>query len=150
MTANGNRWTASVLVSDLYGNTDKAKPRVCYYFSATSKKDKTVTKPFNALNGGYYVFALDNTAEYNVDMFDFNTTPMPMDSITFPLGTNWLVEDTSKEADTPTGITTGISEVKPQLQNAHDEWYSIGGSRLGVRPTTKGVYIRNGKKMVVK
>ena len=76
----------------------------------------------------------------------FNTTPMPMDSITFRLGTNWLVEDTSKEADTP----TGISEVKPQLQNAHDKWYSIGGSRLGVRPTTKGVYIRNGKKMVVK
>ena len=31
-----------------------------------------------------------------------------------------------------------------------DSWYSIDGKRLPDRPTTHGIYIHNGKKVVVK
>jgi hypothetical protein len=31
-----------------------------------------------------------------------------------------------------------------------DEWYSLDGRRLSGKPTTKGVYINNGKKVAIK
>ena len=31
-----------------------------------------------------------------------------------------------------------------------DEWYSLDGRKLSGKPTKKGLYIRNGKKIVVK
>ena len=31
-----------------------------------------------------------------------------------------------------------------------DAWYTLNGTRLDGKPATKGIYIRNGKKVVVK
>ena len=49
------------------------------------------------------------------------------------------------------GIATGISEVNEQ--NASDgkaEWYSLDGQKLNGVPTAKGLYIVNGRKVLVK
>lgn len=46
------------------------------------------------------------------------------------------------------GITTGITEA-PQ-QNVKAEWYSLDGRKLNGAPTEKGLYIINGKKVLVK
>ena len=47
------------------------------------------------------------------------------------------------------GAATGIGVIdKGQLTN--DNWYDLNGRRLQGRPTRKGVYILNGKKVVVK
>ena len=46
------------------------------------------------------------------------------------------------------GITTGITET-PQ-QNVKAEWYSLDGRKLNGAPTEKGLYIINGKKVLVK
>lgn len=47
------------------------------------------------------------------------------------------------------GNATGISVVKANAQGG-DSWYNISGSRLSSKPTQKGVYIHQGKKVVVK
>lgn len=47
------------------------------------------------------------------------------------------------------GNATGISVVKANAQT-DESWYTIGGTRLSGKPTQKGVYIHQGKKVVVK
>ena len=76
-------------------------------------------------------------------MFDFDTQPMPMESITFSLGTNWLTEDTSKEN------TTGISTRSNLQSREEDGWYSLSGLRLDEQPARKGIYIYKRKKVVI-
>ena len=49
--------------------------------------------------------------------------------------------------DEPTGIRT-IDNVENTVDN--DAWYTVNGVRLQGEPATKGVYIHNGKKVVVK
>ena len=44
---------------------------------------------------------------------------------------------------------TGIESV-PEEQDAIDRWYSIDGRRLSGKPTKKGLYIKNGHKVVIK
>ncbi len=44
---------------------------------------------------------------------------------------------------------TSIDKLQ-QENNAEGEWYDLGGRRLGVQPTMKGVYVRNGKKIAIK
>ena len=45
------------------------------------------------------------------------------------------------------GATTGINniEISPK-----DEWYNIMGHKLNYRPVTKGIYIHNGKKVIIR
>ena len=45
---------------------------------------------------------------------------------------------------------TGIINVLAEARNNADGWYSLGGVRLGGKPTQKGVYINNGRKVVIK
>ncbi|MBR6852948.1 MAG: leucine-rich repeat protein [Prevotella sp.] len=44
--------------------------------------------------------------------------------------------------------TTSIDEVRCQM--ADGEWYDLQGRRLDSKPTQKGLYINNGKKIVIK
>ena len=49
------------------------------------------------------------------------------------------------------GIATGISEVNEEnVMNGKAEWYSLDGRKLNGVPTAKGLYIVNGKKVLVK
>ena len=43
---------------------------------------------------------------------------------------------------------TGISEITTASSNS-DTWYTLGGQRLDRKPTLKGIYIRNSKKVIV-
>ena len=47
------------------------------------------------------------------------------------------------------GIATGISETNNQVTKKL-EWYSLDGRKLNGVPTEKGLYIANGKKVMVK
>ena len=44
---------------------------------------------------------------------------------------------------------TGIREIKNETKG-NDRWYSLDGRELKSQPTVKGIYIKNGKKVVVK
>lgn len=54
------------------------------------------------------------------------------------------------------GVATGISNASPlnengQMMNGKDaEWYNLNGQKLGGKPTSSGLYIVNGKKVVIK
>ena len=48
---------------------------------------------------------------------------------------------------------TGITDqpiLNSQFSNLNSEWYTLDGRRLSGKPTTKGLYIVNGRKVVVK
>lgn len=44
---------------------------------------------------------------------------------------------------------TGIKNVTPILDHGEDVWYSLDGHLLNGRPSTKGIYIHNGRKEVI-
>ena len=46
--------------------------------------------------------------------------------------------------------STGISGIAETTGTQADAWYTIGGQRLQGKPSTKGLYIVNGKKVIVK
>ena len=46
--------------------------------------------------------------------------------------------------------TTGIEELVDKRMNTNDSWYTIDGRKLQGAPTSKGLYIRNGKKVIVR
>ena len=46
------------------------------------------------------------------------------------------------------GGTTGIADVRSQMEEGRGEYYNLNGQR--VAQPNKGLYIINGKKMVVK
>ena len=46
--------------------------------------------------------------------------------------------------------TTGIMEVIQTTDNGAGDWYSLDGRKLSSKPMKKGVYIQNGKKIVIK
>ena len=53
-----------------------------------------------------------------------------------------------EEAD---GSTTAIDAITGEVINdAADGWYSVDGMKLNAQPTKKGIYINNGKKVVIK
>jgi len=48
---------------------------------------------------------------------------------------------------------TGIESVELRTENgefATAAWYTLDGRKLNAKPTTKGMYILNGRKVVVK
>ena len=49
------------------------------------------------------------------------------------------------------GDTTGMEELKNEkIEELNSEWYDLQGRKLGIKPTRKGLYINNGKKIVIK
>ena len=46
-------------------------------------------------------------------------------------------------------IETGISELQ-HATPADDHWYTLGGQRLSGEPTQKGLYIKNGRKVIIR
>ena len=44
----------------------------------------------------------------------------------------------------PVGISDAAATEEAEV------WYTVGGVRLATKPTAKGVYIQNGKKVVIK
>ena len=140
LTGNGNSWYCKIPVSEFTPGQ-----KVEYYFGAGSNNGKYITKPLNAQNGSVFSFTLTNEGTYDETMFDFDTAPIAKEKITFVLNTKYLYEDLS------TSPTTAISEVKTDnTAKADNSWYTISGTRLSKRPSAKGIYIFNGKKIAVK
>ena len=147
LTGNGNCWHADVPLSDFTGGQPipaNGIP-VSYYLSATSNNGKTVTKPINAQKGSLYDFTITSAVEYDRNQFNYTTEPASDDQIKFLMGNSLIREDTSTE---PT--TTGIVEIADGnggMDNGRKGWYTINGMPLTQKPTAKGIYIYNGKKV---
>jgi hypothetical protein len=48
------------------------------------------------------------------------------------------------------GSATGIVEMRNEKREMSNDWYTLDGQKLDGQPTAKGVYINNGKKVVIK
>jgi len=48
------------------------------------------------------------------------------------------------------GETTEIGTITPTIAEGNEAWFSLDGIRLNGAPTKKGLYINNGKKVVIK
>ena len=48
------------------------------------------------------------------------------------------------------GSATGIVEMRNEKREMSNDWYTLDGRKLDGQPTAKGVYINNGKKVVIK
>ena len=46
--------------------------------------------------------------------------------------------------------TTGVASMADGIDDMSDEWYTLDGRKLNGKPTTKGLYIVNGKKVMIK
>ena len=46
------------------------------------------------------------------------------------------------------GNTTGVNDVRSKMDDVRGEYYNLAGQR--VAQPTKGIYISNGKKVIVK
>ena len=60
-----------------------------------------------------------------------------------------------EEEDIHNGITTGIEDATHQMDNGqwtmdNAEWYNLNGQKLNGMPSSSGLYIVNGKKVLIK
>lgn len=67
----------------------------------------------------------------------------------------WLVGDSKgawseKVIETFTVVTTGINNTRMPTNLRNDNWYDLSGRKLNGMPTRPGIYINNGRKIVVK
>ena len=46
--------------------------------------------------------------------------------------------------------TTGVASMADGIDDMSDEWYTLDGRKLNSKPTAKGLYIVNGKKVMIK
>lgn len=66
-----------------------------------------------------------------------------------------VTEETAAAAQTlhlsfDEGDTTAINGVETKAETTTEDWYTISGAKLQGKPAQKGIYIMNGKKVVVK
>ena len=51
--------------------------------------------------------------------------------------------------DEASGIESLTPDAAPKAQSA-DHWFTLDGRRLEAKPTAPGIYVNNGKKVVIK
>ena len=73
----------------------------------------------------------------------YTTEPVPENEIKFYMVNGLIREDTSTE---PTGIIE-IEDGNRGMDNGRKGWYTINGMPLTRKPTAKGIYVYNGKKV---
>ena len=76
-------------------------------------------------------------------------------AFTSPAHKAWLVVPDGGNAKLrffglPDASTLGIESIAGSAMEGTGPWYTLSGLRLNAQPTAKGIYIRNGKKVVVK
>lgn len=132
-----NTTNPSVTVADKYGNQ---------FIGTYTGIDGSI----NSLNTATdYIFGLGKTAQ--------NYQPGSTQFIR-PLGAYIKFKDSQTSTgaphmiyiEEPDGTTTAISAIANDSNIAGEGWYNLNGVKLQNAPIEKGVYIQNGKKVVIK
>ena len=66
----------------------------------------------------------------------------------FPAG-HFVIDSDFSNYDDETGIEE-VQDPKPTVQGKGERWYTLDGRKLDGKPQSKGMYIVNGKKVIVK
>jgi agmatine/peptidylarginine deiminase len=141
LRANGNRFYGRMATSSIDpGTTVDSTVTVEYYISATSNNGKTITKPMTAAQGGYYSFyftnMLDTVAYLDSNRFDFDTTPLPSDDITFVLDNNYYSEPDLSIALPALNSHIGHFYPNPSNSTAHIDIEASGNYEVSIIDVT--------------
>lgn len=113
-------------------------PEVTYTNYLTGASTAPVTLPASDGTTNYYTFAPVTTKGSE------GTWSKVTEETTINIGSGYIE---MKNGNAVSGITTISAD---DALNGNDTWYTIDGKRLQAEPTTKGIYVRGGKKIVVK
>ena len=127
-TGSAPYWTFSVLSNE---------PTVDYTNYLIPAVEET-TLPVSDGTTNYYTFATSTPAD-KTEEADFNTFKKVTESTTLPAGSGYL--------KVVNGTPTAIRELRADDKKA-DVYYNLNGVR--VENPQKGIFIRNGKKVVIK
>ena len=129
------KWTTDT-TDPLYSSTHAAELGRAYGYA---KKTKTVDGV--TYQEGQFVKLGDgaHTRAFRAYMLAPATTDSP-DLLPDAIDVVWDNEDG----------TTGVNEVKEVNEVNDNSWYTLDGRKLSGRPTQKGLYINNGRKVVIK
>ena len=96
----------------------------------------------SGFDGTFCVFGLDSQ-EQNV---------VTKSQVSAAIAKGWTVLTDSYGTYEGSDGSTFISSLSGDSRNlgAYDCWYDLQGRRLNVKPTSRGMYIRNGKKVILK
>jgi len=94
------------------------------------------------------IYVMGNTTKNGFGFHKYTGEYMPANKAFLALGSGSsaplrMVIDDDKE-------TTGIASMADGIDDMSDEWYTLDGRKLNGKPTTKGLYIVNGKKVMIK
>ena len=120
-----------------------------YLFSSTAD-DGTTTSDSKLTRGFFRVHGTTsiNSAYITIDNSDDEDESSQTRFISVVLA---LDDDTDALDDNDENETTGIDTITTTDDNSGDGYYySLQGMRLTQKPTTKGIYIHNGKKIIVR
>ena len=93
-----------------------------------------------------------NTVTVEIDRGKFSDISLDIQgtgeaTITFQAQKGRFFLDEVKVAD---NATTAISRLAPNTGQAHNAWFTLDGRRLNGTPAQKGIYIHNGKKVILR
>ena len=94
------------------------------------------------------IYVMGNTTKNGFGFHKYTGAYMPANKAFLALGSGSsaplrMVIDDEEE-------TTGVASMADGIDNMSDEWYTLDGRKLNSKPTTKGLYIVNGKKVMIK
>ena len=106
----------------------------------------------SAHSGGGFLLQVGNEVAYLNDFANYGTlatwaSANAVSGIGSAFSATMVGGTNAKSFDEVTGVET-IDNEQPTIDN--DGWYTINGVKLNGKPTEKGIYIFNGKKVVVK
>ena len=150
---NYNTVTNSAVVS-----INKAVGSISYEVTSIEKMDTDAafTNELTMTGDGSVTYASDNVnvATVNEETGEITITGIGDATITATVtdGTNYTY--TTKTARYALKVTldpaTSINVVSTDDADNSGDWYTLGGQRLNAKPNKQGVYVRDGRKVVVK
>ena len=111
------------------------------------------------LAGNKYYGVYENTPIHENGYFylsggSFKNSGAATSEVTIPILSGYIVAKGGSQAriivEEADGSTTVINAVNADAAANAEGWYTVGGVKLNDAPTQKGIYINNGKKVVIK
>ena len=146
---NADVWSWGARVArEVPGLTEKSGSDINYILSATHYSLKDELDKGNGYDVGFY-HVHPNGAEMPVhsSYMRMSSGDASLSKIFFDFADDFFEENH--------GITTQIDDASHlfddgQMTTDHTDWYNLNGQKLNGKPSSSGMYIKNGKKVIIK
>ena len=108
-------------------------------------------KPQTVNDGEYYMNGSGNWKKYEGTGFEIKGERVKFTkAAATSAAPTFYIEEGDGTMTVINGETTAIETISAEKLNAAEGWYTLNGVKLQSMPTQKGIYINNGKKVVIK